>query len=85
MIRTPTCGRLRAAIKGGTMGRRLFWAMIGFLGGGLLTLVGGLVAADVFAISQMEGAYAMGLVFFWVPLGAVAGAILGMVAARRGP
>ncbi len=65
------------------MGRRLFLAMIGFLGGGLLTLVGGLLAAEVFSISQMEGAYAMGLVFFWVPLGAVAGAILGAVLGGR--
>lgn len=64
--------------------------MLGFfkvLGGFLLGLIAGaaialalcLAAQEVFNISQMEGAYAMGVVFFWMPVGALVGGIAGAI------
>ena len=65
--------------------RRLVGAVAGFVVGGAAVLMIGLALPKVVAINQMEGAYAMGLVFFWVPLGAVVGAVAGLIiAGRRG-
>lgn len=65
--------------------RRLVGAVAGFVVGGAAVLMIGLALPKVVTISQMEGAYAMGLVFFWVPLGAVVGAVAGLIiAGRRG-
>ena len=64
--------------------KRLVRGMVGAAIGGVLTLGAGLLAAEVFSISQAEGAYAMGLVFFWVPLGAVAGLMVGILLPPRG-
>ena len=67
------------------IGRAILGAVLGLVLGGAATLALGLAAAEVFAIPQAEGAYAMGLAFFWVPLGALAGLIAGaVIAARRG-
>ena len=44
--------------------------VIGAICGAGLTLAICLAAAEIFSISQMEGAYAMGVVFFYMPLGA---------------
>ena len=59
--------------------RVVLWGLAGFLAGGLLTGVIGFALPEVMPISQAEGAYAMGVAFFWVPLGAVIGAIAGVV------
>ena len=63
--------------------RRVVWGLVGLIGGGAITLAAGLAAAEIFHISQAEGAYAMGLVFFWVPLGAIIGAISGAILGAR--
>jgi len=57
--------------------------IIGFLGGALGAAALALIAVPLFNISQMEGAYAMGVAFFWVPLGAVVGLIAGAVTGWR--
>jgi hypothetical protein len=59
--------------------RRLMGAVLGFLNGGGVVLALGLALPSVFSISQAEGAYAMGVVFFWAPMGAVVGAIVGLI------
>lgn len=59
--------------------RRVMGAVLGLLIGGGVALLLGLALPKVVTISQMEGAYAMGVVFFWVPLGAVVGAVAGMI------
>lgn len=51
----------------------------GLILGGALALGIGLGAQEMFRISDFEGAYAMALVFFWVPLGALFGALAGLV------
>ena len=59
------------------------WAVTGFLGGGVLVFAIGMALPMVIRISQAEGAYAMGVAFFWTPLGAILGAILlGILGAR---
>lgn len=68
----------------GRIGRAALGGALGFIAGGAATFGSGLAAAELFAISQAEGAYVMGLVFFWVPLGAVIGLVAGvMIALRR--
>lgn len=62
--------------------KALLWGVGGFLAGGLLTAVIGFGLPEIVPISQAEGAYAMRVAFFWVPLGAVAGAIVGVLARR---
>ena len=63
--------------------RAFLWMLGGFLLGGLSAGVIGFSLPEVISISQAEGAYAMGVAFFWVPLGAVVGAVAGLVL-RRG-
>jgi hypothetical protein len=53
--------------------------LLGLIAGGAITFAGCLLAAEIFNISQMEGAYAMGVVFFWTPAGALLGAIVGAI------
>jgi hypothetical protein len=53
--------------------------LLGLIAGGAITLALCLLAAEIFNISQMEGAYAMGVVFFWTPAGALLGAIVGAI------
>lgn len=52
------------------------WAVLGFFGVGGLVFAIGMALPMVFRISQSEGSYAMGVAFFWTPLGAVLGAII---------
>lgn len=61
--------------------------LIGVIAGAALALALCVAAAEIFSISQMEGAYAMGVAFFYMPLGAVVGGIIGAVwmALRRKP
>jgi hypothetical protein len=65
--------------------RRLGFAVLGLLMGGLLAFLIGIGLPEVAAISQAEGAYMMGVMFFWVPLAALAGAALGAVLGGRRP
>ena len=45
------------------MGRIILWGLAGLVAGPILTLALATAAIPVFGISQMEGAYAMGVVF----------------------
>jgi hypothetical protein len=53
--------------------------IIGAIAGAALALGLCVAAAEMFSISQMEGAYAMGVAFFYMPLGALIGGIVGAV------
>jgi hypothetical protein len=53
--------------------------IIGAIAGAALALALCVAAAQIFSISQMEGAYAMGVAFFYMPLGALIGGIVGAV------
>lgn len=56
----------------------------GLVAGGAVALGLGLLAQEAYGISNFEGAYAMGLIFFWVPAGALLGALAaGIWAALR--
>jgi hypothetical protein len=64
------------------------WALAGFvLGAALVVLVAGVIVPAVWTVSQAEGAYAMGVIFFMAPAGALAGAVIGLSVglARRAP
>ena len=66
------------------VGPVLVWAVLG----GLAAFVLGTVALSVLsALGRTEGSrlmgYAIGLLFFWIPLGAVIGAGLGVASVRR--
>jgi hypothetical protein len=65
--------------------RRFGFAVLGLLAGGLLAFLVGIGLPEVVAISQAEGAYMMGVMFFWVPLAAVLGAILGAIPGGKRP
>jgi hypothetical protein len=65
--------------------RRFGFAVLGLLAGGLLAFLVGIGLPEVVAISQAEGAYMMGVMFFWVPLAAVLGAILGAILGGKRP
>ena len=64
-------------------GRGLAGAVVGLIGGGALAALVASGACWLFAISQAEGAYAMQVAFFWVPLGAIVGLIVGIILALR--
>ena len=57
----------------------------GAIAGAVLALAFCVAAAEIFSISQMEGAYAMQVVFFFMPAGALIGGIIGAIwtAARK--
>lgn len=58
-------------------------AVLGFVAGALIALALATVAIPIFGISQMEGAYAMGVVFTIMPAGGIAGAVVGAVIGGR--
>ncbi len=62
--------------------KAVLWGCGGFLAGGLITAVIGFSLPEVLPISQAEGAFAMQVAFFWVPLGAILGAVLGLILRR---
>ena len=62
--------------------RRLIWAVLGTLAGGATAVALAVLAGYVFDITQAEGAYAMQVAFFWVPVGLLAGLIAGLVWGR---
>jgi len=57
--------------------RRLIWGFDGLILGGGLVFAIGMGLPSVMTIPQAEGGYAMGVAFFWPPLGAVLGALIG--------
>lgn len=61
------------------MGRIILWGLAGLIVGPIITLALATAAIPVFHISQMEGAYAMGVVFTLMPIGAVVGLIAGVI------
>ena len=63
---------------------RFGWTLVGFFGGGAAVFAIGMALPSVISISQAVGAYAMGVAFFWTPLGAVIGAVVGLVRGGRG-
>lgn len=63
--------------------RVLGFALAGMVLGGAVAVALAVAVAMMADISQAEGAYAMSVAFFWVPLGAVLGLALGIVFARR--
>jgi hypothetical protein len=65
------------------MGRWLGFAVLGLVLGAALAVVAGVSAAYVFKISQSEGAYAMQVAFFFVPIGALLGLVAGLIAAGK--
>ncbi len=76
------------------MGTRLLKTLLvmlaGLVGGYLAALGVGLAAFDVFEVSQLEGANAMGLLFFICPVAAMVGALVAgiwywIVSGRRNP
>lgn len=54
-------------------------AVLGFVAGAAVALALATAAVPIFGISQMEGAYAMGVVFTIMPAGGIAGAVAGAV------
>ncbi|MFN4155008.1 MAG: hypothetical protein ACK4HF_10155 [Paracoccaceae bacterium] len=63
--------------------RRFLGALVGMVIGTCGAFVLGIGLPMFIPISQAEGAYMMGVVFFWVPLAAVAGAVIGVVLGGR--
>ena len=61
------------------MGRIILWGLAGMVFGAIITLALATVAIPIFEISQMEGAYAMGVVFTLMPIGAAVGLIAGII------
>lgn len=57
------------------------WGLLGFVAGalfgGLVALGLSIAAVEIFSISQFEGAYAMGVVFVYIPLGVLIGGVIG--------
>lgn len=65
----------------------VLWALAGLVAGAaLVILVAGVIVPSVWTVSQAEGAYAMGVIFFMAPAGALVGAVIGLIIglARRG-
>jgi hypothetical protein len=51
--------------------------ILGAVAGAAIALALSIAAAEIFNISQFEGAYAMGVVSFHMPFGALVGGIIG--------
>ena len=69
--------------EGGHWMRRFLWAVAGLVGGYVVALFGIFTLGDLLGVSQAEGAFAMGVAFFWAPLCAVICAILGAIYGGR--
>ena len=68
------------------LGRAVLGFLAGFLIGAMITLGLCIAAGYLFDIPQFEGAYAMGVIFGWMPIGGILGGVIGSVwaVARRG-
>lgn len=62
--------------------RRLIFMLMGFVIAFAAVAAAGVALADIARVSQAEGAYMMGVFFFWAPLGGVVGAFAGFLMAR---
>lgn len=62
---------------------RIGGGLAGFVLGFVGAIVAGLALGEAFNISQAEGAYAMGLFFFWGPAAGLLGAVLGAIRGLR--
>jgi hypothetical protein len=65
--------------------RRIGFAILGMFAGGLSAFLVGIALPEALAISQAEGAYMMGVMFFWVPLAGIAGAVIGAMLGGKRP
>ena len=59
--------------------RTILWMLAGFILGGAVTFGIGAGLPEIVRISQAEGGYMMAVAFVFTPMGAVAGAIAGLV------
>ena len=48
-----------------------------------MVLVIAVIATYLYGIPRFEGSYAMGVVFVWAPMGAVAGALFGLLLSKQ--
>jgi hypothetical protein len=62
--------------------RRFGWTVSGLILGAALVFAVGMALPSIVPLSQAEGAYAMGVAFFWTPLGALVGALSGFLLSR---
>lgn len=65
------------------MARVTIFGLLGLIIGAAVAIALAVAAAYVFGITQAEGAYAMQVVFFYTPVGAVIGLALGLRAGRE--
>ena len=63
----------------GKFGRGILGFFGGFLAGAAIALGICIAAGYLFDIPQFEGAYAMGAIFGWMPLGGITGGIIGAI------
>ena len=63
--------------------RRFLWAVAGLVGGYIVALFAIFMLGDILGVSQAEGAFAMGVAFFWAPLCALVCAIVGAILGGR--
>ena len=63
--------------------RRLGYELIGLVVGAAVAIALAVAVAMIGDVSQAEGAYAMGVAFFWTPLGAGLGLLAGLVLGGR--
>ncbi|MGB8813634.1 MAG: hypothetical protein WCC57_10645 [Paracoccaceae bacterium] len=61
------------------LGRGILWFFAGLVAGAAATLGLCIAAAYLLDIPQFEGAYAMGVIFGWMPLGGILVGIIGAV------
>lgn|GEM_PF-1663948 len=62
--------------------RRVGYALGGAVLGAAVAIALAVAIAVIADVSQAEGAYAMGVAFFWAPLGAVLGLLGGILMGR---
>jgi hypothetical protein len=63
--------------------RTVLGFLLGAVGLGAISFGLGLLYLTYGGVSQAEGAAAMGVIFFWVPVGTVLGGIIGAVIGHR--
>ena len=55
------------------------WMLGGFVVGAVMTFGLGVFLPGIIGISQAEGAYMMGVAFFWTPIGGALGAVTALI------
>jgi hypothetical protein len=66
------------------VGSKYTRAALGAFLGAIAVVAIAAIASFAYDIPQFEGSYAMGVAFVWVPVGAVAGALFGLLLSKRG-